>query len=243
MNTNSNELKKRPAQPVTRRATLNESGLGLAGLALAGLLALPAGADNPTASTSVVSDPAGDAAFPFDLFDGPVPPYLDVVEASVSLTRGVFHFEIKMSSDIPANADPGFTPSVNHLGATVGILTDRKTAGSPYKFFGQTDVYRFNYLVGALYSAADSGVGLGLGWKGFLIDGSAGSVVEIPLEVRGDTLIFETSAASLGDPAAFDWAIGSECDPVSIPDEKTKSVLLVDYAPDHGVATWSPSGD
>jgi hypothetical protein len=144
-----------------------------------------------------------------------------------------------MNSQIPANADPGFTPSVNHLGAIFGILTDRKTAGGePFKFFGQTDTYRFNFLVGALYSAANSGIGLDLGWSGFLIDASTFTAVAIPVEIRGDTLVFETSAASLGNPASFDWVVGSECDPVPIPEEQIKSVLLVDYAPDHGVATW-----
>jgi len=30
----------------------------------------------------------------------------------------------------------------------------------------------------------------------------------------------------------------SECDPAPIPEEKHKSALLVDFAPDHGVANW-----
>jgi hypothetical protein len=51
-------------------------------------------------------------------------------------------------------------------------------------------------------------------------------------------MIFETSAAALGNPSSFDFVVGSECDPVPIPEEKHKSALLVDFAPDHGVATW-----
>jgi len=230
------------AQSITRRGALKKFGVGLAGMALTCFgLVLSAGftaaAPDPTTAASVITDPAGDAVFPYDLYDGPVPAYLDVIEASVSLNRGVFHFEIKMSSDIPVNADPGFTPSVNHLGPTVGILTDRKTA-SNFKFFGQTDVYYFNFLVGILYSPADSGVGLGLGWDGFLIDLSTFTVVEIPMKIRGDTLMCETSARSLGDPNSCDWAVGSECDPVPVTEEKHKSAVVVDFVPDHGFATW-----
>lgn len=227
------------SRSVAPRATPKKLRAALAGMAWAVCLALPVAAANPASTTSTFVDPTGDALFPFDLYNASVPPYLDIVEVSVSSARGVFHFEIKMSSDIPANADPGFTPSVNHLGATFGIVTDRKTAGGePFKFFGQTDTYRFNYLVGALYSVADSGVGLGSGWHGFLIDATTFATVEIPLKIHGDTLVFETGSASLGNPTSFDWAVGSECDPVPIPEEQTKSVLLVDFAPDHGVATW-----
>jgi hypothetical protein len=122
MNNQFDELTKSLVQSVTRRAALKKFGNGLAGIALALLLALPSAAAGPKAQTSTVFDLPGDAVFPYDLYNAPVPPYLDVVAASVSLARGVFHFEIKMSSDIPPNADPGFAPSVNHLGPTVGIL-------------------------------------------------------------------------------------------------------------------------
>ncbi len=236
MNNKFDKLTKGSAQSVSRRAVLQKFGVGLAGKALAFILASLLAVAGPNSPISAVSDPAGDAVFPYDLYDGPVPPYLDTVEASVAFAKGVFRFEIKMNTDIPADANPGLSPNVNHLGATVGILTDRKTAGSPNKFFGQTDVYHFNYLVGAVYSVEDSGVGLDLGWRGFLI--SDAGVFEIPLKIRKDTLILEVSAATLGDPATFDWAVGVECDPVSIPDEKMKTVVLVDYIPDHGYATW-----
>src|SRR5262249_35350231 len=155
------------------------------------------------------------------------PPYLDVLRASVSYSRGVFHFEIQMSSQIPADPSPGFDPAVNHLGSTFGILTDPKTAGPAFHFFGQNDSYHFNFLVGALYSFADSGVGLPLGWSGFLIDMSTFTAVAIPVQIKGDTLIFETSADSLGNPASLEWVVGSECDPVPVTDEKHKSVLMV----------------
>ena len=239
MNSKFDELTKDLGQSVTRRGALKKFSVGVAGMALASFLALSSSAADAKTQTSTVFDAAGDALFPFDLYNAPVPPYLDILRVSVSSSRGVFHFEIQVNSEIPASPSPGFSPSVNHLGVTIGILTDRETAGSPFKFFGQTDTYHFNFLVGALYSAADSGVGLPLGWSGFLIDGSTFTAVEIPLEIHGDTLVFETSAASLGDPSSFDWAAGSECDPVPITNEKRKSTLLVDYAPDHGVATWS----
>ena len=82
------------------------------------------------------------------------------------------------------------------------------------------------------------GVGLGVGWHGFL-QGPNG-FTEIPVMIRGDTLIFETSAASLGNPASFQWAVGSECDPVPSPEETNKTTLVVDYAPDNGYASWPP---
>lgn len=201
-----------------------------------------AGGSNPKIVTSLVLDPAGDAVFPFDLYNAAVPPYLDLVEVSVSSARGVFHFEIQMNAEIPADPSPGFSPSVNHLGATFGILTDRKTAGSAFKFFGQTDAYHFNFLVGALYSFEDSGVGLPLGWSGFFIDVSTFTAIPIPVQIVGNTLIFETSAASLGNPTSLQFVVGCECDPVPIPVEKTKSVLLPDFAPDHDYASWPPVG-
>jgi hypothetical protein len=63
----------------------------------------------------------------------------DIVRASVSSTWGILHFEAQMKVEIPANADPGFTPGVNHLGATFGLLTDPATAVSPIHFFGHHD--------------------------------------------------------------------------------------------------------
>src|SRR6266850_3829210 len=76
------ELTKSMAQSATRRAALKEFGVCLA---LAGLLVLPAAAAGPNTGTGTVLDPAGDAVFPFDLYNAPVPPYMDVVEASVTL--------------------------------------------------------------------------------------------------------------------------------------------------------------
>lgn len=238
MSNKCDELIKRRTQSVARRAALKKFGVGLLGIALAFSLALPATAAGPDPMTTSIFDPAGDAIFPYDLYGAPVPSYLDIIGASITLRQGVFHFEVQMASDIPANANPGFTPSVNHLGPTVGISTDPRTAGAPFTFFGQTDIYRFNFLVGALYSAADSGVGLPLGWSGFLINVSTFTSVAIPLEIRGNTLVFETSASSLGNPGSFGWAVASECDPVPITNEKNKSAILVDYAPDHGYSRW-----
>jgi hypothetical protein len=235
MNNGFDELTKSMAGTVTRLTALRKFGAGLAGVALALSLALPVAAESPDSLTSSVNDAAGDAILPYELYDGPVPPWIDVVQASVTLSHGVFHFEIKVNADIPANADPGLTPPVNHLGPGVGILTDRKTAGHR-KFFGQPDNYFFNFIVGATFFAQEGGLGLGLGWKGFLQGPNGFS--EIPLVIRGDTFIFETSAASLGDPAAFDWVVGSECTPVPDPDETNRTLILVDYAPDHGLANW-----
>jgi hypothetical protein len=237
MNQKFDELAKRLAQSVTvtRRQALKRFGVGVAGYALARIPMLAASTD-PLAQTSVVSDAAGDAAFPSDLYgSASVPPYLDVIQASVRLDGALFHFEIKMSSDFPANPDPGFSPSVNHLGAAFGILTDRKTA-SRYKFLGQPDSYYFNFLVGAYYFVQDGGLGLGLGWHGLLKSPLGFS--EIPVVICEDTIIVETSAASLGDPASFCWALGCECTPVPDPEETNQTLILVDYAPNHGYASW-----
>ncbi len=240
MNNQFDELTKNLAQSVTRRAALKKFGAGLAGMALAVALALAVTGAGANSAISSVPDPAGDAAFPYDLYNALVPPYLDVVRASVSYPRGAFHFEIKMNAEIPANADPGFTPGLNHLGATFGLLTDPATAQSPIHFFGYNDHYKFNFYPGALYSVGDSGVGLGLSWHGFLIDLSTFTTVEVPLQMKKDTLILEINAVSIGNPASIGWSVASECDPVPIPEEKTKGVLLVDFAPDHGYATWPP---
>ena len=232
------EPSKTMARSAACWAALKKARFDLMALAPASSLPWSAAGANP-ASTASVIDPAGDAVFPYDLYGAALaPPYLDAIEASVSLTRGVFHFEITMSVAIPANADPGFTPSVNHLGGTFGILTDSKNAGH-YKFFGQQDKYAFNFLVGAVYSVQDSGVGLPLGWSAFLAGPNGFS--EIPLAIHGDTLVFETSAESLGNPSSFAWAVGCECDPTLITEERHRSVVMVDYTPDHGLANWPPA--
>src|SRR5262245_29232648 len=134
MNNKFDELTKNMARSVTRRAALKNFGVGVASQALAGLLSLSCAAANPNIQTRTVFDPAGDAVFPYDLYGAPAPPYLDVLRASVSYSRGVFHFEIQMSSQIPADPSPGFDPAVNHLGSTFGILTDPKTAGPAFHF-------------------------------------------------------------------------------------------------------------
>lgn len=238
MNNKFDELTKSLAQSVSRRAALKKFGSCIAHIAMLASLSLHVMAANPASITSSVADSPGDAVFPFDLYDGPVPPWIDVVQSSVTLNRGVFHFEIKVSADIPVNGDPGLSPPVNHLGSTFGIQTDRKTA-EHFNFFGQQRSYYFNFLVGALYVIGDPGIGLGPGWRGFML--GPNGFVEIPLVIRGDTYILETSAASLGNPTSFNWVVASECDPVPVPDERNKSLLIVDYAPDNGYASWPPA--
>jgi hypothetical protein len=215
--------------------TLKNFSTFLAGIALAGLLVLPAAAG----PTSTVFDAAGDAAFPTDLFGAPVPSYLDIVQASVSSKNGVFQFEITMNAQIPMNPAPDFSVSVNHLAWVFGVLTDPKTAGV-HTFFGQNESYHFNFLVGVIYCFVDNGVGLPFGWTGFLLD-STGQVA-MPFQIRGNTLVVQTSAASLGNPQSFQWVVGIECDPVPPSDEKNKSTLLVDFAPDHDYASWPSTG-
>jgi hypothetical protein len=242
------ELAKGLAQSVTRRQALKVFGAVLTALTLIGV---PPGiraaatdtsaSDPPTALSSTITDPAGDAVWPFEFYNGPVPPYLDIVQATVSLNQGVLHFEVQMAVDIPAIPSPGLTPSVNHLGVTVGILTDRDTSGQ-FNEFGQTDVYHFNFLVGGLYSFADSGIGLPIGWSGFFLDVATFTAVALPLSIRGNTLVFEIDGTSLGNPTSFQWVVVTECDPVPVTAERNKSLLLEDYAPDHDYAIWpSPS--
>src|SRR5256885_7078772 len=48
-----------------------------------------------------ITDAADDAVWPFALYDGPVPPYLDIIRATVSFKNGAFHFEIQMAGEIP----------------------------------------------------------------------------------------------------------------------------------------------
>ena len=158
MNNQFDKITKGLAQSVTRRAALKKFGVAVAGLALGLMLVLPSTATDTKEQTSTVLDPAGDAVFPTDLFTAPVPPYLDMVRASVSYSRGIFHFEVQMNAPIPANPSPDFTTAVNHLGPVFGLLTDRKTSLSGFSFFGQNDSYRFNFLVGAVYFAADGGI-------------------------------------------------------------------------------------
>jgi hypothetical protein len=170
-----------------------------------------------------------------------VPPYLDIIQASISFVNGTFRFAVQMNGQVPANPSPDFAVIPNHLGTVFGILTDPATA-TFYKFKGQPDGYRANILVGALYSFADSGLGLGLGWSAFVFDPSTGSIVVIPLQIRGDTLTFQASASLLGNPSSFQWAALTECDSVPAPDEHTITTLVEDFVPDHGMTAWPCSG-
>ena len=109
-----------------------------------------------------------------------------------------------------------------------------------FNFFGQNDSYRFNFVVAALYYFEDGGVGLPLGWNGVLVDFNTSTIVAIPMKIRGDTLIFETSAASLGDPSSLQWAVASECHLVPEAEGKRKDLIMADFAPDHDYASWPP---
>ena len=40
------------------------------------------------------------------------------------------------------------------------------------------------------------------------------------MKIQGDTISFETSAASLGNPSSFLWAVASECHGAPEPEEK-----------------------
>jgi hypothetical protein len=212
--------------------SVKQFSLAIAGMALAcfGL----AGTVMP--QTSAISDPSGDAVFPTDIYNAPVPPYLDIVEASVSAKNGVFQFAIKVNSQIPMKPEPEFSVSPNHLAAIFGVLTDKKTAGRAATYFGQNDSYHFNFYIGAFYSFADNGIGLPLGWTGFLI-GESGVVV-MPLQIKGNTFVVQTSAASLGSPPSFQWVVGTECDPVPVTGETRQTAVLVDFAPDHDYENW-----
>jgi hypothetical protein len=170
-----------------------------------------------------------------------VPPYLDIIQASISFVNGTFRFEVQMNAQVPANPSPDFAVIPNHLGTLFGIETDPATAAF-IKFKGQPDVYHANFVVGALYSFADSGLGLGLGWNAFVINQSTGSIVTIPFQIRGDTVAFQVSAALLGNPTSFQWAAITECDPVQAPDEHNTTRLVEDFVPDHGTVAWPCSG-
>jgi hypothetical protein len=248
MNNKFDELAKGLAQLVTRLHELKRFCVGSVGIAVAwfGLTnsvptaeaALRVGSPS---GTCTITDSAGDAVFPTDLYEAPVPPYLDIIQASVGFVDGTFHFEVQMNAQISSNPSPDFTVSPNHLGTLFGILTDPATAVL-FKFKGQPDVYHANFVLGALYSFADSGLGLGLGWNAFMIDQSTGSLVTIPFQIRGDTLAFQVSAALLGNPASFQWAAITECDPVPAPDEHNTTRLAEDFVPDHGTAAWPCCG-
>src|SRR5689334_1390850 len=87
MNNKFDELTKKLGQCVTRRAVPKKFGLGLACVGLAGLLATSGISENLEPNSSTIFDASGDALFPYDLYGAPVPPYLDIVRASVSASR------------------------------------------------------------------------------------------------------------------------------------------------------------
>ena len=58
------------------------------------------------------------------------------------------------------------------------------------------------------------------------------------MKIQGDTISFETDAASLGDPGSFQWTVATEFHAVPEPDEKKKTRIMADFAPDHDYANW-----
>jgi len=62
--------------------------------------------------------------------------------------------------------------------------------------------------------------------------------VALPMKIQGNTISFETSADSLGNPSSFQWTVASECHSAPETEEKNKSQIMADFAPDHGYAIW-----
>src|SRR5438876_9012636 len=92
-----------------------------------------------TSVASVVTDPAGDAAW--NLNTGPgsaakVPDYLDIVRAEVSKTAGRFVFTLDLAAPVPndPSSDPSLPSNLDHIGWEYGIDADTATFPVGYPF-------------------------------------------------------------------------------------------------------------
>ncbi len=194
---------------------------------------------------SVVTDPAGDAAW--NLNTGPgsaakAPDYLDIVRAEVSKTAGRFVFTLDLAAPVPndPSSDPSLPSNLDHIGWEYGIDADTTTFPVGYPFEpGSANLAEF-YL-GVNWNPTGS-FGLGMGFDAFVIDRrpllQGGDAVTTPVDfsIEGTRLTIVVKATLIGDPTTFRWIAFSHYCKEAHPKCK---VVLLDVAPsDFNLVLW-----
>ncbi len=218
--------------------------------ALLGLLAgctdrnIPTAASNqPTLAfdasaslTSVVTDPAGDAAWNRNTGPGAeakVPAYLDIVTAAVSKKGGTLVFTMSLADVLPASPQPA-SGGLGTYDWFFELDTDPATFPSGKDgVFPQNQALPIEFFVAVEWD--------GVQFTGVLFDlrplltGSPMILTPVAFSIAGTQIQLSVDATALGDPSIFGWAAATCARHAHYPSD---GVQCLDRAPDGGFAAW-----
>ncbi len=195
------------------------------------VMAVAAVAMTPAASassTSVVTDPVGDAIYAPGITGQA---YQDIVEVSITLRHGQFTFVMDLAAPIP-DSPPLLPPGVARLTWSWHLDTDPNTApcGFPHAPGICANAEFFVYVLWD-----------GTTFTGLLVDrrplltGEEAVLSPVSFTIEGSRITAFVDGAAIGDPSSFGWRSVAAiwAGPLG-----TESHLTLDNAPDQGFATW-----
>ena len=192
--------------------------------------------DAAAALTSVVTDPAGDAAWNFNSGPGSadkVPAYLDIVRAEVSQKGRTFAFTMDLSDIVPASPATA-SGGLGTYDWFFELDTDPATFPS-----GKDGVFPQNQALPVEFFVAVEWDGIQ--FTGVLFDlrplltGSPMILTPVAFSIAGKEIQLSLDASALGDPSTFGWAAGT-CARHS--HYGSDGIQCLDRAPDGGFVAW-----
>ncbi len=185
--------------------------------------------------TSVVTDPAGDAAW--NLNSGPgsskkVPDYLDLVRSEITQKGSDFTMTIDVAAPIGL---PDVSTGNGLIGWAIGLDTDPTTAPAGYPLSNGT-VVPFEFYVNVTYD--------GTRFQGMVIDrrplltGREAIVTPHPFSITDSRITMTVSASAVGAPSAFGWISFAAVRTASHDGADAFNGVDVATAPGVGVATF-----
>jgi len=188
--------------------------------------------------TSVVTDPAGDAAWNRNTGPGSaakVPGYLDIVRVEVSKMGRTFVFTMDLADVVPSSP-AAVSGGLGVQGWLFGLDTDPTTFPSgqdgafpsgpgqtrPFEFFVDVE-WDGTEFTGLLYDLRP------------LLTGEAMVVTPAPFTIDGAEIRVSVDASALGEPSAFQWDADTCARHAHLGSD---GFQCFDPAPDAGFATW-----
>jgi hypothetical protein len=175
------------------------------------------------------TDPEGDASIKDQAFE--VPPYQDIVKASITRRDNNFILEMGVASPIPRS--PLLSRGVHLLDWTFRFDTDASTAPSGFPWSAGDHIHGAEYVVFILWD--------GLSFSGILIDrrpllvGAPAVITSVPFEINGSEIVTSIDAAMIGDPSSVRLRATTD---VWFTDLGTEAFFQPDSVPDVGTLTW-----
>ena len=192
--------------------------------------------DAAAALSSVVTDPAGDAAWNFNTGPGSaakVPGYLDLVRAEVSQRGGTFVFTMNLADVMPASP----APASGGLG-TYGWFFELDTDPTTFPA-GKDGVLPSNHALPVEFFVVVEWDGTQ--FNGLLFDlrplliGDPMIITPVAFSIAGAEIEMSVAASALGDPRTFGWAAAT-CARHS--HYGSDGFQCLDRAPDGGFVAW-----